>query len=459
MFRSVSRLWLRDVFGLLFVVCGLPVAAQEKKVEVKKVEVKKAVGRPAPQAVVPMQKLIPAQKVKAEEVGESYELSALQPPVNCQVVKVTAQGEVELKTGSDQSGHGPVPQPELTEGWYLGLAVTEPQKGIQGARVVRVKVTEILEDGGVRAEVGKVAAAQVKAGESLMLFRPAKTTTAKLKLLPDIAPLDEAAAPGRGVASESKLIESKNNLKQIALAMHNYHDTYGRFPPAVVNGPDGKPWHSWRVLILPFLEGNEVYNQYRFDEPWDGPNNRKLLAQMPKVYSDPIHGENKEFYTHYALPTGDDTIFEADGIDMADKADKRFMGAGRGIRDVLDGTSNTILTVSVTPEQKIPWMKPEDFEVGVSIPDVGKKDSIPAPYAVGTGKGVPVGFADGSVRTLTDAMSGEMLLALLTRAGGEVIDGAVFAQGAEQPEAGPPSPVIRIIKQGAETKAVLELRR
>ncbi|MFN9373618.1 MAG: DUF1559 domain-containing protein [Planctomycetaceae bacterium] len=454
MLRSSSRLWLCGLFGLLCVACGLPVAAQEKKAEVKK-----AVGRPAPQAVIPLQKLVPAQKAQAEDAGQAYELSNQQSPVNCQVVKVMATGELELKAASLQQDHGPVPQPGLIEGWYLGLAVSEPQRGIQGSRVVRVKVTEILEDGGARVEVGPGAAAQLKAGEALMLFRPVKTTTARLRLLPDIAPLDEAAARGGTVAAESKLIQSKNNLKQIALAMHNYHDTYGQFPPAVVNGPDGKPWHSWRVLILPFLEGNEVYNQYRFDEPWDGPNNRKLLSQMPKVYSDPIHGENNEFHTHYVVPTGDDVMFLGEGVEMADKNDRSAFGKGLGMRTVTDGTSNTILVVPATPEEKIPWMKPEDFEVGVTIADVGKKDSIPTPYAMGSGKGAPVAFADGSVRTLTDAVTGEVLLALLTRAGGEVIDNAAFAAAGEQPEAGPPTPVIRVFKQGAETRAVLELRR
>ena len=140
--------------GLLCVGWVLPVAAQEKKAELKK-----AVVRPAPQAVIPMQRLLPAQKVKpaAEEAGLEYELSARQPPVECQVVKMAATGEVDLKTRSLAPEHGPVPLPELTEGWYLGLAVKEPQKGIQGARVVLVNVNEVLEDGGVRAEVGAAA--------------------------------------------------------------------------------------------------------------------------------------------------------------------------------------------------------------------------------------------------------------------------------------------------------------
>jgi hypothetical protein len=66
-----------------------------------------------------------------------------------------------------------------------------------------------------------------------------------------------------------------NNLKQIGLALRNYHDAYGRFPPAYVADGHGPPMHSRRVLILPWLEKREIYDRYRFDEPWDGPNNRK----------------------------------------------------------------------------------------------------------------------------------------------------------------------------------------
>ncbi|MDH3719020.1 MAG: DUF1559 domain-containing protein, partial [Planctomycetota bacterium] len=78
-------------------------------------------------------------------------------------------------------------------------------------------------------------------------------------------------------------VQCMNNLKQIALALHQYHDQYGSFPPAYVAGPDGKPWHSWRVLILPFIEAEPLYAMYNFDEPWDGPNNRKLAAAAPHI--------------------------------------------------------------------------------------------------------------------------------------------------------------------------------
>ena len=355
--------------------------------------------------------------------------------------------------------HGPVPLPELTEGWYLGLAVKEPQKGIQGARVVLVNVIEVLEDGGVRAEVGAAAAAQVKEGEALLLFRPVKSTTAKLKRLPDIAPLEQSNQKNAGLTNEAQLLQSRNNLQAIAMAMHSYHDKYGCFPPAVVNGPDGKPWHSWRVLILPYVRGDEIYNQYRFDEPWNGPNNSKLLTKMPQVYSDPIHGENKDFYTHYVVPTGDDTIFSAEGVKMSGKDDRDFGSHGRAIQQIGDGTSDTILVVPATPDQKIPWMKPEDLEVGISIPDLGKADSIPTPYLMGDAKGALVAFADCRVRTLKEQLSGEVLWQLLTRNEGVVINDSVLNDQDAEPSEGPPKAVIRIIKQGAETKALLELRR
>jgi len=449
MCRFESRLWLCGVLGLLCAVSARPVPAQEKPIE----------KRPATQVRIPLQRLQPAVKVNAAaEEGDTYEMDARQQPLNFQVVKVDEKGEVELKIAAPPGRVEGIPQPTLTEGWFLGLAVAEPTKGLQGARVVRVKISDVLDEGQARAEVGAAAAGKLKVGETVLLFRPARANTAKLKRLPDIAPLEESNQKG-GVVAESQLVQSRNNLKQIGLAMHNYHDTFGAFPPAVVNGPDGKPWHSWRVLLLPYLDAAEVYNQYRFDEPWDGPNNRKLLSKMPKVYSDPIHGENKEFYTHYVVPTGDDTIFSSEGSDMSEKDDKRFMGAGPGIRTVLDGTSNTILAFPATPDQKIPWMKPEDFEVGISIPDAGKEDSIPTPYQIGERKGAPVLFADGSVRTLTDGVTGEALLTLLTRAGGEVIDNSAFEGNGGNPESGPPTPLIKIIRNGAETKAVLELRR
>ena len=76
----------------------------------------------------------------------------------------------------------------------------------------------------------------------------------------------------------------KMNLKLLAIALHNYHDTYGAFPPAYVADASGKPMHSWRVLILPHMEQLALYERYNFNEPWDGPNNILLANEMPDIF-------------------------------------------------------------------------------------------------------------------------------------------------------------------------------
>jgi hypothetical protein len=95
-----------------------------------------------------------------------------------------------------------------------------------------------------------------------------------LCLLPAVASVPEAA----------RRITCANQLKQLVVALDAYHQTNGRFPPAYIADKNGKPMHSWRVLILPFLQLDNLYKEYDFNEPWNGPNNRRLLALRPKVY-------------------------------------------------------------------------------------------------------------------------------------------------------------------------------
>src|SRR5690606_17767117 len=60
----------------------------------------------------------------------------------------------------------------------------------------------------------------------------------------------------------ARRVQCANNLKQIGLAMHNYMDVNGAFPPAYLADSDGKPMHSWRVLILPYMEHRSLYDRY-----------------------------------------------------------------------------------------------------------------------------------------------------------------------------------------------------
>jgi hypothetical protein len=87
-----------------------------------------------------------------------------------------------------------------------------------------------------------------------------------------------------GAADQAR---STNNLKQIALAMHNYLSVYNTFPPAYIASKDGKPLLSWRVQILPYIEEGRLYEEFHLDEPWDSEHNKALVAKMPKIYAPP----------------------------------------------------------------------------------------------------------------------------------------------------------------------------
>jgi hypothetical protein len=150
--------------------------------------------------------------------------------------------------------------------------------------------------------------------------------------------------------------ESVNKLKQLGIAMHNYHDIHRHFPPAVVIGPDGKTPHSWRVELLPFLDEKRVYDYYRLNEPWDSPHNKLVLSQMPEVLRSPFADENSTNSGYYAL-VGQGTLFDGK--------------KGIRIRDITDGTSATLQLVEA--KRDIPWTKPADipFDPDKPVPQIG----------------------------------------------------------------------------------------
>ena len=198
-------------------------------------------------------------------------------------------------------------------------------------------------------------------------------------------------------------VVSINNLKQLALAMNSYESAHKRLPPAVVYGKDGKPWHSWRVLLLPYVEQENLFNLYRMDEPWDGPNNRQLLAMMPSVYA-PVRGQTKEPHsTFYQVFTGPNTPFE----------DKKQIS----IVQLADGASNTILIAEAG--EAVPWTKPDDlpYDPEDGLPELG------AMFNRRPKAGFHAAFGDGSVFFLEWGKVAEHTLrALITRDGGVKID-------------------------------------
>jgi hypothetical protein len=191
--------------------------------------------------------------------------------------------------------------------------------------------------------------------------------------------------------------QSTNNLKQIALAMHSYHDVNGTFPPAAICDKKGKKLLSWRVAILPFIEQDNLYKQFKLDEPWDSEHNKKFSSVMIKTYTDP-RSTDSSGKTHYKLFVGKDTPFN--------------WVASMKLAGITDGTSNTIMVVAAG--DPVEWAKPDDFEFDPEkkLPDLSK----PFPILLAA-------MCDGSVRAIrTDMKDFDKLMKLLIQANdGQVI--------------------------------------
>ena len=195
---------------------------------------------------------------------------------------------------------------------------------------------------------------------------------------------------------------SQSPLNQLQLALHNYHDQYGCFPPAYLPDEEGRPMHSWRVLILPYIEGEELYRAYSFDEPWNGPNNIQLADRMPHIYHCPTEPESNSM-TNYVVLVGKDTAFP--------------FGKPTSYKDFRDGLGNTILLAEIA-DSDIVWLQPRDLlvdEMSFSI----NHESLPSistsrrrgPYVVTAG-GVTAYCVGRKLRP-------ETLRAFSTIAGGE----------------------------------------
>jgi hypothetical protein len=185
-----------------------------------------------------------------------------------------------------------------------------------------------------------------------------------------------------------------NNLKLIALALSNYQEAWGSFPPACVADASGKPMHSWRVLILPFLMDldERISIRYNFSEPWDSPHNLKFAQEViPFPFVCPEHpgGPRQSPRTSYLAITGPGTAFP---------------GANAARVDVNDPTTAGMLCVAESVDAPILWTEPRDLEVttlgfgarGASPP------SLSSPHLRG---GPAVARVDGRVERLDPSLA------------------------------------------------------
>ncbi len=245
----------------------------------------------------------------------------------------------------------------------------------------------------------------------------------------------------------------QNNLKQIGLALHQYHGNYGVFPSGIPPLDSNHPFLSWRVVITPFLEQESVWQQALIDfqrhpEWWLAPRHAGE-SRTPSVFLCPSEWKDRLFVQQENTWIGFSPYLGVAGINSADQAGMIFGNSAIRFADVMDGTSSTLF-VGERPPSKDNWFGwwyagvgqnldgSADMTLGVrDYRNTFRAPMCPrGPYQFQSGSddnlcdefhfwskhtsGANFLFVDGSVRFLKYSAA-SVLPALATRAGGEVV--------------------------------------
>lgn len=204
---------------------------------------------------------------------------------------------------------------------------------------------------------------------------------------------------------ENRDVLCRSNIERIGQALLDYQRDHGALPPSVIAGQGGQPLLSWRVAILPYLGRQDLYDQFRFDEPWDGPHNAALLAKMPEVFACPSDGRCLKYCrTPYLVIVGPEAN---------EQMGKPLFERARGVdqREILDGTAFTVMVAEAS--RLVPWTKPDDlsYEPDGPLPQFGKRH----------GDRFNVVYADGRADAWRGGRSAELLRGAITRDGNEIL--------------------------------------
>jgi hypothetical protein len=218
-------------------------------------------------------------------------------------------------------------------------------------------------------------------------------------------PEKEAATKPEGARASDR--QCANNLKQIGLALHNYHDVYARLPAVANFDKQGKPLLSWRVHLLPYLDEGDLYKQFHLDEPWDSEHNKPLIVRMPAIYRCPNEKVGDAGKTTYLAPVYDDgkggyTSFR--GGPETNRFPASFP----------DGLANTIFVVDAADDRAVSWTKPDDLKYDPNKPRAGLAGHHVGRYATL--------FVDGSIHFLPDTIDDNNLNYLFLCADGHMVN-------------------------------------
>ncbi|MEZ5252101.1 MAG: DUF1559 domain-containing protein [Ilumatobacteraceae bacterium] len=205
-------------------------------------------------------------------------------------------------------------------------------------------------------------------------------------------------------ATVGDLGDSIADLAAIGAALDAYRREHGSYPPAYLADDDGTPLLSWRVLLLPHLGAQDLYDRFDLTAAWDDPANEALVASMPEVYrSADVIPEPDEGLTSYAGVAGTKQVFRNGSTEL---------GGGVPIDAVIDGDSMTIGVAPVGADVSIPWTAPVDVDV-----DAHRALGDPAGFDGAVDGLTPLLFLDGTVRNVFDDTDGEVVWSWSTIAG------------------------------------------
>jgi hypothetical protein len=217
-----------------------------------------------------------------------------------------------------------------------------------------------------------------------------------------------------GTSSLQSPAATINNLRQLGLAMQNYHDTKKSLPivgTASYFDANGNPYLSWRVHLLPFIEQTTLYNKFHLDEPWDSPNNLPLLAEMPDIFRS-VGDSADSTTTRFETFTGPDAAFNTRPFGQRQ--------SGLSLASITDGPSNTIAIAEVGVDRAVFWTKPDDSPFDINNPLASLGNLISGSF--------PAAFLDGHVSSYNADIAPGIFSALVTRRSGEPVDSGAYSR-------------------------------
>jgi hypothetical protein len=184
------------------------------------------------------------------------------------------------------------------------------------------------------------------------------------------------------------------NIRQLAIALTDYEQAYKSLPPAYTVDANGNRLHSWRTLILPYLDESETYAQIDLSKPWNDPIHDKVRAQFLINYRCPsIEKSNR---TAYLALVGPNCVFNTE--------------VPTTFAEITDGPAVTIMLVETSSKLEIEWMEPRD----ISPEDFYKYLMSPKAAFVHHG-GTHIVTADVSPKFVSDGVDPRILKAMMTK--------------------------------------------